>query len=68
MPRAGRPCASESEGQGLSEDCPKQLELVRRPILHRSVTVVRYGSRALGCVRYGSEALGHRKESVECQR
>ena len=39
MPRAGRPCASESEGRGLSEDCPKRLELVRGPILHRSVTV-----------------------------
>ena len=38
MPRAGRPCASESEGRGLSEDCPKQPELVRGPVLHRSVT------------------------------
>ena len=39
MPRAGRPCASESEGQGLSEDCPKRPELVHGPVLHRSVTV-----------------------------
>ena len=38
MPRAGRPCASESEGQELSEDCPKRPELVCRLILHRSVT------------------------------
>ena len=38
MPRAGRPCASESEGRGLSEDCPKRPELVRGPVLHRSVT------------------------------
>ena len=38
MPRAGRPCASESEGRGLSKDCPKRPELVRGPVLHRSVT------------------------------
>ena len=40
MPRAGKPCASESEGWGLSEDCLKQLELVHRPVLHRSVTAI----------------------------
>ena len=38
MEQCPGPCASESEGRGLSEDCPKWPELVRRPILHRSVT------------------------------